>query len=82
MAESLAGTQRVTLGGDKGHDARDFIAELRHMKIMPHIAQNDTSRRSAVDERSTRHAGYQVSQKARKRIQEVFGWMKSVGLLR
>jgi hypothetical protein len=52
------------------------------MGITPHIAQNDTNRRSAVDERTTRHAGYQVSQKKRKRIEEVFGWMKSIGLLR
>jgi IS5 family transposase len=82
MAESLSGTHRVTLGGDKGYDAHDFIAELRNMEITPHIAQNDTNRRSAVDERTTRHAGYQVSQKQRKRVEEVFGWMKSIGLLR
>jgi hypothetical protein len=78
----LPGTRRVTLGADKGYDARDFIAELRHMEITPHIAQNDTNRHSAVDERATRHSGYQVSQKKRKRIEEVFGWMKSIGLLR
>jgi transposase len=82
MAEALPGTHRVTLGGDKGYDAREFIAELRHMEITPHVAQNDTNRRSAIDERITRHAGYQLSQKARKRIEEVFGWMKSIGLLR
>jgi IS5 family transposase len=82
MAESLPGRQRVTLGGDKGYDVHDFIAELRHMEITPHVAQNDTNRRSAVDERTTRHVGYQLSQKARKRIEEVFGWMKSIGLLR
>jgi IS5 family transposase len=82
MAEGLPGTHRVTLGADKGYDAHDFIAELRHMEITPHVAQNDTNRRSAVDERTTRHAGYQVSQKKRKRIEEVFGWMKSIGLLR
>jgi len=82
MAESLTGTHRVTLGADKGYDAHEFIAELRHMEITPHIAQNDTNRHSAVDRRTTRHAGYQVSQKKRKRIEEVFGWMKSIGLLR
>jgi transposase len=82
MAEALPGTRRVTLGADKGYDARDFVAELRHMEITPHIAQNDTNRRSAVDERTTRHAGYQLSQRKRKRIEEVFGWMKSIGLLR
>ena len=82
MAEALPGTHRVTLGADKGYDAREVIDELRHMEITPHVAQNDTNRRSAVDERTTRHAGYQLSQKARKRIEEVFGWMKSIGLLR
>jgi transposase len=82
MAEALPGTHRITLGADKGYDARDFVDELRHMEITPHIAQNGTNRRSAVDERTTRHGGYQLSQKARKRIEEVFGWMKSIGLLR
>ncbi len=82
MAEALPGTHRVTLGADKGYDARDFVDELRYMEITPHVAQNDTNRRSAVDVRTTRHAGYQLSQKARKRIEEVFGWMKSIGLLR
>jgi len=82
MAESLPGTRRVTLGGDKGYDVHDFVAELRHMEITPHVAQNDANRRSAVDQRTTRHAGYQLSQKARKRIEEVFGWMKCIGLLR
>ena len=82
MAESLPGTRRVTLGGDKGYDVHNFIAEVRHMQITPHLAQNNTHRRSAVDKRTTRHAGYQLSQKARKRIEEVFGWMKNIGLLR
>jgi transposase len=82
MAESLPGTHRVTLGADKGYDTRDFVAELRGMQITPHVAQNDTNRRSAVDERTTRHTGYQLSQEARKRIEEVFGWMKTSGLLR
>lgn len=82
MAEALPGAHRVTLGADKGYDTHDFVAELRHMEITPHIAQNDTNRRSSVDDRTTRHAGYQLSQKKRKRIEEVFGWMKSIGLLR
>jgi len=82
MAEALPGTRRVTLGADKGYDTREFIDELRCMAITPHVAQNDSNRRSAVDERTTRHAGYQLSQRARKRIEEVFGWMKSIGLLR
>ncbi len=82
MTEALPGANRVTLGADKGYDAHDFITELRHMEITPHIAQNNANRRSAVDERTTRHAGYRASQKKRKRVEEVFGWMKSVGLLR
>ena len=82
MVESLPGTHRVTLGGDKGYDTHDFIVELRHMEITPHVAQNDTNRRSAVDKRTTRHDGYRISQRKRKRIEEVFGWMKSIGLLR
>jgi transposase len=70
MAESLPGTHRVTLGADKGYDAREFVDELRHMEITPHVAQNDTNRCSAIDERTTRHTGYQLSQKARKRVEE------------
>jgi IS5 family transposase len=82
MAEGLPGTHRVTLGADKGYDVHDFISELRRMAITPHVAQNVVNRRSAVDERTTRHEGYEHSQKKRKRIEEVFGWMKSIGLLR
>jgi hypothetical protein len=63
MAESLPGTSRVTLGADKGYDVHEFVSELRHMAITPHIAQNDTNRRSAVDGRTTRHAGYELSQR-------------------
>lgn len=69
------------MGVDKGYEVHEFVSELRHMAITPHIAQNDTNRRSAVDGRTTRHAGYELSQKARKRIEEVFGWMKRIGLL-
>jgi hypothetical protein len=82
MAEALPCTHRTTLGSDKGYDAHDFVAVPRHMRITPHIAQNDTNRRSVVDERTTHHAGYEVSQKERTRIEEVVGWMKSIGLLR
>lgn len=82
MAEKIPGDQRVTLGADKGYDAREFIDELRQMNITPHIAQNDTRRRSAIDQRTTRHEGYRMSQRQRKRIEEVFGWMKTIGLLR
>ena len=82
MAEQLPGCGRVTLGADKGYDQREFIEELRQMGITPHIAQNQSGRRSRVDQRTTRHPGYAVSQRKRKRIEEVFGWMKTVGLLR
>ncbi len=82
MAEKLPGRGRVTLGADKGYDQREFIDELRQMEITPHVAQNQSRRRSRVDRRTTRHSGYEVSQRKRKRIEEVFGWMKTVGLLR
>ena len=68
----------ITLAGDKGFDAADFAMELREINVTPHIAQN-TSRRSAIDGRTTRHPGYTVSQRIRKRIEEGFGWMKTVG---
>jgi transposase len=73
---------RVTLGGDKGYDYPAFVAELRHMAVTPHVAQNTTHRRSAIDPRTTRHPGYAVSQVKRKRVEEAFGWMKTIGLLR
>jgi transposase len=73
---------RITLGGDKGYDYPAFVAELRHMHVTPHVAQNSTNRRSAVDGRTTRHPGYAISQRTRKRVEEIFGWLKTVGLLR
>jgi len=82
MAEAIPGVKRVTLGADKNYDTQEFVGELRGMNITPHVAQNDTNRRSAVDERTTRHAGYEVSQRKRKRVEQSFGWMKMVGMLR
>src|SRR3984957_18321784 len=82
MAEAIPSGKRVTLGGDKNYDTREFVGELRGMNITPHVAQNNTNRRSAVDERTTRHAGYEVSQRKRKRVEQVFGWMKMVGGLK
>jgi hypothetical protein len=82
MAEALPAGKRVTMGGDKAYDTREFIEELRGMNITPHVAQNKTNRRSAIDERTTRHAGYEVSQRKRKRVEQSFGWMKMVGMLR
>jgi transposase len=63
----------ATLGADNGYDTREFVATLRHLGVTPHVAQNTTRRRSAIDERTTRHAGYAVSQRARKRVEEIFG---------
>jgi transposase len=70
--------QTITLGADKAYDAEDFINELRSMKVTPHVAQNTSGRRSAIDGRTTRHGGYAVSQRIRKRIEEAFGWIKTV----
>jgi len=80
MIEPYADRPRpITLGGDKGYDAEDFVNELRSMRVTPHVAQNTSNRRSAIDGRTTRHGGYTVSQRIRKRIEEAFGWIKTVG---
>ncbi|MDR3511020.1 MAG: IS5 family transposase [Caulobacteraceae bacterium] len=68
----------VTLGADKAYDTEDFVNELRSMNVRAHVAQNDNGRRSAIDRRTTRHAGYAASQRIRKRIEEGFGWIKTV----
>src|SRR5271170_3884731 len=83
MLEQVRGDGRVTVGGDKGFDTAEFVAECRHMNVTPHVAQN-TGRAggSAIDARTTRHSGYAVSQKKRKRIEECFGWLKDIALLR
>ncbi|HTO65652.1 MAG TPA: IS5 family transposase [Bradyrhizobium sp.] len=72
----------ITLGADKGYDAADFVEELRTINVRPHVARNTNGRRSAIDGRTTRHPGYAVSQRIRKRIEEAFGWMKTVAGLR
>ncbi len=83
MLEQLAGTKQVTVGGDKGFDTADFIAECRNLYVTPHVAQNEGRRGgSAIDGRTTRHAAYAISQKKRKRIEECFGWLKTIALLR
>lgn len=79
MVEQISGTQRITMGGDKGYDTKAFVADLRDLNVTPHVAQNTTNRASAVDGRTTRHRGYEISQRVRKRIEEVFGWMKTIG---
>jgi transposase len=83
MIERVDGTDRVTVAADKGYDTRDFVKEMRGMNVTPHVAQNEKRPGgSAIDKRTTRHAGYGISQKKRKRIEEVFGWLKTVGMLR
>jgi IS5 family transposase len=82
MAEAIPGQQRVTLGADKNYDTRDFVRELRELRVTPHVAQNTSGRSSAIDSRTTRHPGYAVSQRKRKCVEEIFGWLKTVGLLR
>jgi len=82
MIERMGGSSRITLGADKGYDAAAFVEELRARNVTPHIAQNTTRRRSAIDGRTTRHEGYEISQRKRKRVEEVFGWAKVVGTIR
>jgi hypothetical protein len=72
----------LTLGADEGFDARDFVAELRQINVTAHLAQNTSGRRSAIDGRTTRHPSYAVSQRIRKRIEEAFGWARTVAGLR
>lgn len=73
---------RATLGADRGYDTSDFVTDCRQRQVTPHVAQHTTGRRSAIDGRTTRHPGYAVSQRRRKRVEEVFGWAKTVGGLR
>jgi len=83
MLEQIPGSGRVTVGGDKGFDTADFVAECRHMQVTPHVAQNHKRNGgSAIDERTSRHESYGVSQRKRKRIEECFGWLKTIALLR
>jgi transposase len=83
MLQKIPGIGRVTVGGDKGFDTADFVRECRNLHLTPHVAQNLGRRGgSAIDERTTRHVGYQISQKKRKRIEECFGWLKTIALLR
>ena len=72
----------MTVGTDKNYDTKDFVAEARNLNATPHVSQNNKRRKSAIDGRTTRHAGYGISQQKRKRVEEIFGWMKTVGGLR
>jgi len=83
MLEKLPGRQPVSVGGDKGFDTRDFVKECRNLQVTAHVAQNHARPGgSAIDGRTTRHAGYAISQRKRKRIEECFGWLKTIALLR
>jgi len=82
MLGELPGDHRATAGGDRGYDVAEFVAGCRERNITPHVAQNTSGRRSRIDERTTRHVGYALSQRRRKIVEEVFGWMKTVGSLR
>jgi IS5 family transposase len=75
-------SRALTLGADKGYDAQDLVMELRELNVRPHIAQNSSGRRSAIDRRTTRHRCYAMSQRVRKRIEEAFGWIKTVAGLK
>lgn len=83
MLSELPGSKTKTVGADKGYDTRGFVESCRGLGITPHVAQNDKRPGgSAIDGRTTRHAGYQASMKVRKRIEEGFGWGKTIGLIR
>src|SRR6202795_3461728 len=83
MLEQIPGTKPVTAGGDKGYDTADFVAECRPLGVTPQVAQKDGRRGgSPIDARTTRHEGYRISQIKRKRIEECFGWLKTIALLR
>jgi transposase len=78
--QAANGIRPSTLGGDKGYDVRRFVEDLRHRDITPHVAQQITwHRRSRIDRRTTRHPGYAVSQRCRKKVEEIFGWLKTIG---
>jgi hypothetical protein len=79
MVEEIAGFGRVTLGADKGYDQKELVRELREHRVTPHVAQKPNS---AIDGRTTRRPGYLLSQRRRKRVEEIFGWLKTVGGLR
>jgi hypothetical protein len=79
VARHSPGSRRLTLGADKAYDVHKFVDDLRDLNVTPHIAQNTTNRSSAIDVRTTRHPGYAISQRKRKRTEEPFGWGKTIG---
>jgi IS5 family transposase len=82
LGDAQAPSRRITLGGDRNYDTAAFVEALRERQVTPHVAQHTTRRRSAIDGRTTRHPGYAVSQQKRTRVEEVFGWLKTGGLVR
>ncbi len=82
MLQRVPGTGRATVGGSKGFDTTGFVRECRNMRVTPHVAQNLTRRSSAIDGRTTQQAGYGITREKRKRIEECFGWLKAIALLR
>jgi len=82
MIAGVPGRHRITVGADRNFDTAGFVAAMRRLKVTPHPAQNTAGRRSAIDRRTTRHPGYAASQRIRKRIEEAFGWIKEIALMR
>lgn len=82
MVADVPGSHRITVAGDKGYDTNGFVEAMRDNNATPHVAQNNTNRASAIDGRTTRHEGYKISLRIRKRIEEAFGWIKTIGNLR
>jgi len=83
LDDAATGNAPATLGADKGYDTKDFVAQCRSRGVTPHVAMNENARRSsAIDRRTTRHDGYAISQVVRRRVEQIFGWMKTVGGLR
>jgi DDE family transposase len=83
MLSGLSGPRRRTVGADKAYDTREFVRDIRELNVTPHVAQNiKRPGGSAIEAPTTRHVGYELSQRARKLIEEAFGWGKDIGLLR
>ena len=82
MMKRLPRSRRSTLGGDKGYDTQAHVRDLRELGVTPHVAQNDKGRSRAIDDRTTTHVGYEISQCKRKAVEQVFGWGKTVGPIR
>lgn len=82
LVQQVKTPRPTTVGGDKNFDTAGFVEDVRRLDAVPHVAQSTKNRSSAIDGRTTRHPGYRVSQRFRKRIEEIYGWMKTVGLMR